>query len=55
MVMMFAADLGSISWMALLAGAMLAERYTPWINRTITGLGLGITSAAIIYGLVSLL
>ncbi|MDG7022422.1 MAG: DUF2182 domain-containing protein, partial [Nitrososphaerota archaeon] len=55
MLMMFAADLGSIVWMALLAGTMLAERYAPSVNRTVNGLGLGLTGAAVVYGLVSLL
>ena len=54
MLMMFAADLGSIGWMALLAGAMLAERYTPSVNRMVKGLGLGLTGAAVVYCLVSL-
>ncbi len=55
MLLMFAADLGGIGWMALLAGAMLAERYAPSMNRTANVLGLGLTGAAVIYSLVFLL
>jgi predicted metal-binding membrane protein len=55
MLLMYAADLGSIGFMALLAGAMLAERYTPSVNRMVNGFGLGLTGAAVIYGLVFLL
>ena len=55
MLLMFAANLGSVPWMAVFTGLMLVERYAPATNALSKGLGLGLTGAAFVYGVFFLL
>lgn len=55
MLLMLAANLGSVPWMAVFTGMMLVERYAPETDVLSKGLGLGLTGAAFIYGVSFLL